>query len=150
MFLSAVWTLILTAPIHCRECFGEQIMSCKVMPISYLLNVTVKGVAHRTRSAVSHRAVSLKFEHIVFYVCTHTGGVIQHLSAEPSNDSGHCSNSCRTTERHLHCFIFISYLSQTHYNTLHNTLLIHYTKIPLLQNTVHISFTAWIKCKHVE
>ncbi len=74
MFLSAVWTLILTAPIHCRECFGEQIMSCKVMPISYLLNVTVKGVAHRTRSAVSHRAVSLKFEHIVFYVCTHTGG----------------------------------------------------------------------------
>ncbi len=48
---------------------------------------TLKGVAHRTRSA-------LKFEHIVFYVCTHTGGVIRRLSAAPSNDSGRCSNSC--------------------------------------------------------
>ncbi len=26
MFLSAVWTLILTAPIHCRGSTGEQIM----------------------------------------------------------------------------------------------------------------------------
>ncbi len=26
MFLSAVWTLILTAPIHCRGSFGEQVM----------------------------------------------------------------------------------------------------------------------------
>ncbi len=57
------------------------------------------------RSAVSRRAMSLKFEHIVFYVCTHTDSVIQRLSAAPSNDSGRCSNSCRATERHLHCFI---------------------------------------------
>ncbi len=26
MFLSAVWTLILTAPIHCRGFIGEQVM----------------------------------------------------------------------------------------------------------------------------
>ncbi len=28
MFLSAVWTLILTAPIHCRGSIGEQVMEC--------------------------------------------------------------------------------------------------------------------------
>ncbi len=55
---------------------------------------TLKGVAHRTRSAAPRRAMSLKFEHIVFYVCTHTGGIIRRLSAAPSNDSGRCSNSC--------------------------------------------------------
>ncbi len=26
MFLSSVWTLILTAPIHCRASIGEQVM----------------------------------------------------------------------------------------------------------------------------
>ncbi len=26
MFLSAIWTLILTAPIHCKGSIGEQIM----------------------------------------------------------------------------------------------------------------------------
>ncbi len=26
MFLSAVWTLILTAPIHCKGSIGEQVM----------------------------------------------------------------------------------------------------------------------------
>ncbi len=26
VFLSAVWTLILTAPIHCRGAIGEQVM----------------------------------------------------------------------------------------------------------------------------
>ncbi len=26
MFLSAVWTLIVTAPIHCRGSIGEQVM----------------------------------------------------------------------------------------------------------------------------
>ncbi len=30
MFLSAVWTLILTAPIHCRGSIGEQVMECKI------------------------------------------------------------------------------------------------------------------------
>ncbi len=32
MFLSAVWTLILTAPIHCRGSIGEQVMECYVSP----------------------------------------------------------------------------------------------------------------------
>ncbi len=27
MFLSAIWTLILTAPIHCRGCTGEQVVA---------------------------------------------------------------------------------------------------------------------------
>ncbi len=30
MFLSAVWTLILTAPIHCRGSIGEQAMECYI------------------------------------------------------------------------------------------------------------------------
>ncbi len=30
MFLSAVWILILTAPIHCRGSIGEQVMQCKI------------------------------------------------------------------------------------------------------------------------
>ncbi len=32
MFLSAVWTLILTAPIHCRASIAEQVMECYVSP----------------------------------------------------------------------------------------------------------------------
>ncbi len=32
MFLSAVWTLILTAPIHCRGSTGEQVMQCYNSP----------------------------------------------------------------------------------------------------------------------
>ncbi len=30
--LSAVWTLILTAPIHCRASIGEQVMWCYISP----------------------------------------------------------------------------------------------------------------------
>ncbi len=32
MFLSAVWTLILTAPIHCRGFIGEQVMEWYISP----------------------------------------------------------------------------------------------------------------------
>ncbi len=32
MFLSAVWTLILTAPIHCRASIAEQVMKCYISP----------------------------------------------------------------------------------------------------------------------
>ncbi len=32
MFLSAVWTLILTAPIHCRASTSEQLMECYIYP----------------------------------------------------------------------------------------------------------------------
>ncbi len=32
MFLSAVWTLILTAPIHCRGSIGEQVMQWHISP----------------------------------------------------------------------------------------------------------------------
>ncbi len=32
MFLSAVWTLILTAPIHCRASIAEQVMQCYISP----------------------------------------------------------------------------------------------------------------------
>ncbi len=30
LFLSVVWTLILTAPIHCRGSIGEQVTQCKI------------------------------------------------------------------------------------------------------------------------
>ncbi len=32
MFLSAVWTLILTAPIHCRASIAETVMQCYISP----------------------------------------------------------------------------------------------------------------------
>ncbi len=32
MFLSAVWTLIQTAPIHCRGSTGEQVIWCYISP----------------------------------------------------------------------------------------------------------------------
>ncbi len=32
MCLSAVWTLILTAPIHCRAYIAEQVMQCYISP----------------------------------------------------------------------------------------------------------------------
>ncbi len=32
MYFSAVWTLILTAPIHCRASTGEQMMQCYISP----------------------------------------------------------------------------------------------------------------------
>ncbi len=32
MFLSAVWTLILTAPIHCRASIAEAVMCCYISP----------------------------------------------------------------------------------------------------------------------
>ncbi len=32
MFLSAVWTLILTAPIHCRGSIAEEVMECYIYP----------------------------------------------------------------------------------------------------------------------
>ncbi len=32
MFLSTVWTLILTAPIHCRASIGEQVMWWQISP----------------------------------------------------------------------------------------------------------------------
>ncbi len=32
MSLSAVWTLILTAPIHCRASIGEQVMQSYISP----------------------------------------------------------------------------------------------------------------------
>ncbi len=32
MFLSAVWTLILTAPIHCRGSIAETVMQCYISP----------------------------------------------------------------------------------------------------------------------
>ncbi len=43
------------------------------------------------RRAASRRAMSFKFEHIVFNVCTHTGGAIRRLSAAHSND---CLERC--------------------------------------------------------
>ncbi len=33
MFLSAVWTLILTAPIHCRASIAEQVMNATFLQI---------------------------------------------------------------------------------------------------------------------
>ncbi len=39
MFLSAVWTLILTAPIHCRGSFGEQWCNTKFLQIYSIIYI---------------------------------------------------------------------------------------------------------------
>ncbi len=41
MFLSAVWTLILTAPIHCRGSIGEQVM------LNFFKSVPMKKQTHQ-------------------------------------------------------------------------------------------------------
>ncbi len=40
MVLSAVWTLILTAPIHCRRSIGEQVM------LNFSKSVLIKKQTH--------------------------------------------------------------------------------------------------------
>ncbi len=37
MFLSSVWTLVLTAPIHCRGSIGEQVMQCCISHSPYTI-----------------------------------------------------------------------------------------------------------------
>ncbi len=43
MFLSAVWTLILTAPIHCRGSIGEQVMYCNAKFLQTCLNKVINS-----------------------------------------------------------------------------------------------------------
>ncbi len=38
-FGSAVWSLILTAPIHCRGSIAEQVMQCYIFRLKHLLNI---------------------------------------------------------------------------------------------------------------
>ncbi len=53
MFLSAVWTLILTAPIHCRASIAEQVIKSVLMKTNwktetkYSLFVQVKMLVRR-------------------------------------------------------------------------------------------------------
>ncbi len=112
----AIWCVCVCSHFFHKSCIEPWLLEHRTCPMCKCDILKALGVevsfhtkGGRTpdakRSAVSRRAMSLKFEHIVFYVCTHTDGIIQRLSAAPSNDSGCCSNSCRATERHLHCFI---------------------------------------------
>ncbi len=66
MFLSAVWTLILTAPIHCRGSIVEQVMECYISPnlfwwknkLLYILD----GLRRSTFSANFHFWVNYFFK----------------------------------------------------------------------------------------
>ncbi len=58
MFLSAVWILILTAPIHCKGYIGEQVMQCYISP-----NLMKKQTYHHPLN----RATTYVF--IVSYCC---------------------------------------------------------------------------------
>ncbi len=40
MFFIGVWTLILTAPIHCRVSIGEQVMECYISPVLFMKKQT--------------------------------------------------------------------------------------------------------------
>ncbi len=44
MFLSAVWTLILTAPIHCSGSTGEQVMQCYISPNLFWWRNTLQDI----------------------------------------------------------------------------------------------------------
>ncbi len=44
MFLSAVWTLILTAPIHCRGPIGEQVMESQIYPNLFWWKTNLDGL----------------------------------------------------------------------------------------------------------
>ncbi len=71
MFLSAVWTLILTAPIHCRRSIGEQVMDAKFLQIcSYeQTNSILDGLRMSTFSANFHFWVNYSMKAFLFFVC---------------------------------------------------------------------------------
>ncbi len=78
-----------TTMLHCWVCIG-QVMSSAWFLHTYRLRGSHTGCAAPRRVA-SRRAMSFKFEHIVFNVCMHTGGAIRRLSAAHSND---CLERC--------------------------------------------------------
>ncbi len=88
MFLSVVWTLILTAPIHCRWSIGEQVMECYISPnlmrnkLIYILD----GLRVRTLSANLHFWMNYSFKYtclwnLKWYTDRHTNGLIYVLRA---------------------------------------------------------------------
>ncbi len=89
-------TLFVTPPLHLRQ-LGSNINSLVLFPLLATQNISVYCLPEGARTpdaqrrAASRRAMSFKFEHIVFNVCTHTGGAIRRLSAAHSND---CLERC--------------------------------------------------------
>ncbi len=71
MFLSAVWTLILTAPIHCRASTGEQLIECYISPnLMKKLIYILDGLRVSTSSAHFHFCMnySFKLQNYEFYL----------------------------------------------------------------------------------
>ncbi len=69
MFLSAVWTLILTAPIHCRWSTGEQVMQCYISPIfwvNYSFNTLMSKEVSLRRGLFCHND-RLNIHHFTYY-----------------------------------------------------------------------------------
>ncbi len=62
MFLSAVWTLILTAPIHCRGSIVEQVMLC---------NISLNLVWQRNKLIYILDGLRESFQHIFMFGWTH-------------------------------------------------------------------------------
>ncbi len=102
------------------------------------LQSILKGVAHRPRSAVASRHVFKIRTHCFLCVYAHR----RRHSAFVRIAQQRLGTLFKFLPCHLHCSILNNIICVS-------LLLIHYTKIPLLLNTVHISFTAWIKCKHI-
>ncbi len=80
MFLSAVWTLILTAPIHCRASIAETLMQC------YISQTVDKETLQEINKGM--RMLILKHNNIKMY------NTINHVDA-----SDNC-NVC--TCKHMH------------------------------------------------
>ncbi len=74
MFLSAVWTLILTAPIHCRGSTGEQVMYCYISLNLFSWGNKLICISDALR--VSKLYVNVKF--LVNYSFKHTGACLQY------------------------------------------------------------------------
>ncbi len=81
MFLSAVWTLILTAPIHCRGSIGEQVMECYISPFLQLIHI-LYGLRVSTFSANFQFWVNYsprKF-HLIFSINAQLTSTLRHFS----------------------------------------------------------------------
>ncbi len=94
MWLSAVWTLILTAPIHCRASTGEQVMERYISPNLFWWRnkLILDGLRVSTFSAKCHFWVNYSFNKwnliVKYYQYVQVSGLIKMLHQSWS-DSHH-------------------------------------------------------------
>ncbi len=99
MFLSAVWTLILTAPIHCRGSVGEQVMLNLFQSVRWrnkLINI-LDGLRYIFKKCIFWVTYSFKYN-----LTTNT----KQLDIKIKNEiswSYYCSSACMLNANILQC-----------------------------------------------